>query len=225
MRIRRLLVLGLIGVWSSQTAAEIQIYDVAPQYRQEVASLLAEMITPEADPNRYPDLYGRVRLLATGQILVDASTNRHAEIARLIEALESGSVEASPTITLRYWVVFGEPGGQDSSQLPAELADPLRELDAAQGPFGFTLLDSATLTSGAGQGAVLESENIEIVQEIYPNGDRINAELVIENEFQELVVQIALNRGEFVVLGNSTITSEDGTRGTLATIVQWPEGN
>lgn len=225
MPLQRLLAFGLLGTWATQAGAEIRIYDVRPEYLQEVADLLEEIFSADVDPNTYPDLYGRVQLLPSGQILVDASEDRQTEVARVMAALEASPATEFPSVALRYWVVFGVPGGEDSNTLPAALAEPLRELDAAQGPFGFTLLDSATVMSRAGRYGGLESETLEIMQRVYPNGDRINADVNFEHELQELTVQFSLERGEYLVLGNGTATNEEGTRGTLAVIVHWPTTN
>jgi len=225
MRIPQLIALSLAAIWTCQAQAEIEIYEIDAQYREEVVNLLNRLFNQDTDPNVYPDLYGSVELLPTGQILVDASADRQAEITRVIAAIQRSSPTETPTISLRYWVVFGIPGQQDSATLPTALAEPLRELEAAQGPLGFTLLESAGVVSRAGEEGIMESERFEISQSVYPNGEKINAEVVIEHELQELVTQFSLARGEYLVLGDSAATNEDGTHGMLATIVHWPAGN
>jgi hypothetical protein len=58
-----------------------------------------------------------------------------------------------------------------------------------------------------------QSETMELNQEAFVNGDSLNADILIQTEYQELGVSVTLERGEFLVLGDSTIQTEDGSAG------------
>ncbi|MGD8339242.1 MAG: hypothetical protein PVH89_00590 [Gammaproteobacteria bacterium] len=207
---------------SLQAQAATEIYDVRPAYRQEVVDILSGML--DVDMREFG---GSVQLLPTGQILVDTySDARQEEIRAVLEAIASKEPEPTPTIRLRYWVLHGVAGAEDASDLPSTLDDVVRELEDVHGDLGFEILDAAMLSSMSGEVGVFENDRWEIVQQAFASGeeDRINATLTIEHEFQELHIQLALTRGEFVVLGAGTSAQlvEDGV---LALIVNWPEDN
>lgn len=209
----------VVCVAASPATAEPAIYDVDPAYRDEVVSALRRMLSMETR-----GLQGSVSVLPTGQLLVDTfSPERQAEVAAVLAAIASAEPEETPVVSLNFWVLHGVPGAGDASGLPSALADVTRELEAVYGEHGFEILDAATVSSGSGQGGVFESDRWTIVQEASVNGDRLNASIVIEHEFQTLTVELALDRGEYVVLGAGT-SREIAENGMLAIVVNWPEG-
>ena len=80
---------------------------------------------------RRPD--GKVELLPTGQILIDAAAEKQAEIAALLDSIASRSVAETPTITLRYWVLFGVVGAEQQTAVPPMLDGVVREWESAHG--------------------------------------------------------------------------------------------
>jgi hypothetical protein len=217
----------LLGVCAA-ASAEIRVYDVEERYRQEVFEALRQILTIQASEGAFMVMhpnFGRVAMLPTGQILVDASEARHAEIEAVLEAIQRHDPADAPSISLRYWVLFATPAVPDGNdRLPPMLDSVARELEAAHGDLDFIVRDSATLVGASDSLAVSQSETLEIAQRVRPAGSRINAEIQIQTEFQELSVKATLERGQFLVLGESAQEDQAGTRGVIAFVVHWPAG-
>jgi hypothetical protein len=64
---------------------------------------------------------------------------------------------------------------------------------------------------------------MEIYQKAYASQNRINAEIMIQHQYQELEVEVSLKRGDFLVLGETTVENEKGVKGTIVFVVHWPE--
>lgn len=213
---RSLLAVAVIAV-STEAAASAEIYDVDPAYRQEVLDALRRML--DSGNSAFG---GTVSLLPTGQLLVDTYTDeRQAQVAAVLEAIANSEPDETPTVTLRYWVLHGAPGQQDDPDLPDTLDGVIEELKAVHGDLGFSILDAAMVSSRSGQSGGLENDHWEIYQEANANGDRLNASLVVNTEFQELSVELTLAKGEFVVLGAAT-SRQIVEGGAVALIVNWP---
>lgn len=212
---------------ASAAEASTQIYDVDPAYRQEVLHVLRTLLHQTEPGFSNPNLYGRVELLPTGQIVVDTLTDeRQAQIASVLDAIAKSQPDATPTITLRYWALRGVPGGEDAPGLPEGLARVARELEAVHGDLGIEIVDAATITGLSGQSASFDNSKggdgrWEIAQVANANADRLNARISIEHGLQGLDVEVALTRGEFLVLGGGT-TGETGSGNVEAFVVNWP---
>jgi hypothetical protein len=203
--------------------AAIGIYDVDPAYRQEVYEILQEML--EVDPNVYGEVYGRVQLLPSGQILVDTPfAARQDEIGVLMAAIADSRPAETPTVSLRYWVLHGEPGGDDAADLPATLAAVIRELEAVHGELGISVLDAATVTGSSGRRATYHNDRWQISQLIHANGEQLNAQINVDAESQAIAVELALTRGQFLVLGGGT-SHRFEMPGVQAVVVNWPEAD
>lgn len=216
-----LLVAGLLI--AALAGASTQIYDVDAMYRQEVVQILREMLTPNI--NGMSDLSGEVQILPTGQVLVDTVTDkRQAEVAAILESIARNEPEPTPTVTLRYWMLHGEPGGRNAEGLPATLDGVISELEAVHGPLGVSILSAATVSGRSGQLAMFENDRwgIEQMAVVSGEGDRLNARLIVENQFQGLEVDLALTKGEFVVLGGGS-SDQVSENGVAAMVVNWPE--
>jgi hypothetical protein len=216
-----LLVAGVL--LAALASASTRIYDVDARYRQEVLEILQELLNPDR-----PGLElqrGGVSLLPTGQLLVDTVTDeRQAEVAAILESIASNEPEPTPTVTLRYWMLHGEPGGRNAEGLPATLEDVVRELEAVHGPLGVSILSAATVSGRSGQVAIFENDRwgIEQMAVVSGEGDRLNARVIVENQFQGLEVDLALTKGEFVVLGGGS-SDQISENGVAAMVVNWPE--
>jgi hypothetical protein len=218
----RVLLSSSLLVFSTWVHAEMKVYDVEPGYRQEVFDALSNILGPGGPMGGPP---GRVELLPSGQILVDSSPERHEEILAVLNAIDRQAPPDTPSVSLRYWVLFATAGAQDDGEVPPILSGVVRELESARGDLNFTVLDTASLVGRPDRHAVLESETLEIAHRVYPNGSRVNAEIVISHEYQEISMNVTLERGEFLVLSEATVENEAGTRGTLAFVVHWPAGD
>lgn len=205
----------LLGL-SATAHADIRVYDVDEPYRQEVFEALQSILG-----SRGPLVAtGKAAMLPNGQILVDSSEERHAEIQAVLEAIERNEPADTPSISLRYWVLFGTPAAPDGAdRLPPLLTDVASEIEAAHGDLDFDVLDSATLVGSRGSS---QSETLEVAQRVELAGSRINANIDIQTAYQELSVTTTLTQGEFLVLGESPHEDDAGTRGILAFVLHWP---
>ena len=219
--LRLLLATGILFAFQAQ--ASTQVYDVDPTYRQEVLEVLERLLNPEIQGQM--ERRGSVQLLPTGQILVDTvSDQRQGEVAAILASIAAHEPGPTPTVTLRYWLLHGEPGGENAAGLPDTLDEVIRELEEVHGPLGISILSAATVSGQSGKSTFYESEVWEIMQEVVVSGasNRLNADLFIGNEYQELAVDLTMRRGEFIVLGagSSPTLTENGV---MALVVNWPE--
>lgn len=210
--IRLLTIVALLAVAATASASTV-VYDVDAAYRQEVFEALAHLL------DRNDNRGGRVQLLPNGQIVVDTATDeRQAEVAAILEAIASAEPEPTPVVSLRYWVLEGIPGGDNVGNVPSVLNDVIRELETVHGELGVRVLNSAIVSGRAGEQSVFGTDTMELVQTVYINGDQLNGQIVVDTDFQELMVNVAIGRGEYLVLGSSTAGD-----GIVALIVNWPE--
>lgn len=211
--------------------AELRVYDVDSQFRQEIFEALSNVL--DSPPEK--DNAARVQLLPTGQLLVEARPQVHEQIAHVLEAIASRPPSPTPSATLHYWVLLGAPEGRDTGDasevvMPPALAPLMSELRRIHGDLRFRLVGSSRLTSQSGQSGELGAvPGVSIDQELYVQGQTLNGEIEISfisraggGAVRSLDVNAALERGEFLVLGESAIADEE-LNGTLFFVVQWPE--
>lgn len=223
--IARVLVAAVCILVTAPVLCEMQVYDVEAEYRQEVYEVLKGILRSDADPVQNPYSYGRVKMLPTGQILIDAAADKQVEIAALLSTIASRSVPETPTIALRYWVLFGISGTENESALPPMLSRVIREWEAAHGDLGVTVLDVARVVGRSGHPTALQGQRMEIYQKVFASHNKINAEIRIQHRYQELEVEVSLERGDFLVLGENTVENDQGALGTVMFVVHWPTGD
>ncbi len=199
--------------------ADLQVYEVESQYRQEVVSALNAVLRRQG--NLLP--IGTARLLPTGQILVEAPEEVQVQVAAVLDAVARSNVAPAPSVSLRYWVLLGEPGGQDGRERPPLLSGVIDELQAAHGTLGITVLDAASLISESGRQGSLNSETLEIAQTVTVSERTLNAAISFQTEHQEIFVNVTMERGEFVVLAESGIDDIPEGSGILFVVVHWPD--
>jgi hypothetical protein len=205
-----------VGV-SGLAAAEAKIYDVDPRYREEVVEALNQVFNRQ---HLNPGSRASISVLPTGQILIDASTSRHVEITGILNSIAQRGVSETPTAMLRYWVLQGEPNGNGTA-LPSMLEPVVDELRAALGDLNFSILETASLVTTSGKESLSESETLEILQRLTINGESLNGNIILGHEQLELMAEISMDRGDFLVLGDSMIQVDENTRGVLAFVVHW----
>jgi hypothetical protein len=192
---------------------------------------------------------GVVSSLPTGQILIDASPERHAQVAAVLEAISAYEAEPAPSVTLRYWAVLGSRIGTGNSDTPQILSATLDELRRIHGDLEFRLVGNATLVTESGQNGTLRGEPLSVRQATFVQGDRLNADLAIDftyrfvtgrsqdgnnggaNPFrtvsaddQNVELNTSMQRNEFVVVGENSImqdTISSELNGTIFYIVHW----
>ena len=97
----RLPVIALTLLTSTNAWADLKTYDVDPQYQQEIFTALRSVLEPQG---LLPA--GRVQLLPSGQILVNADADTLKQVEQVMQAVRTKSVAATPRVALRYWGVF-----------------------------------------------------------------------------------------------------------------------
>ena len=223
--IARILVAAVCILVAAPALCEMQLYDVQAEYRQEVYEALKGILRSDADPVENPHEYGQVKMLPNGQILIDAAADKQVEIAALLSKIASRSAPETPTIALRYWVLFGTRGTENASALPPMLTRVVREWEAAHGDLGVTVLDVARVVGRSGHHTALQGKRMEIYQKAFASHNKINAEIKIQHLYQELEVEVSLERGDFLVLGENTVENDEGVLGTVMFVVHWPSGD
>jgi hypothetical protein len=241
---RRASILLLAAIFSTAVKAELKVYDVGAEYRQEIFEALQGVFSP-----RHAPATGHVEMLPTGQILVETAPDRQAEVAAVLEAIDQRRADAAPRITLRYWAVLGNRAATEAADTPEILADVLADLERVHGDLAFRVLGNATLVTESGQSGSLSGQPLSVRQQTYVQGSLLNAELSISfsyrylsgawsgaeqpnafqtlaEERQSLMLKTAMRPGEFVVVGENTINADTlngELRGTIFYIVQWAD--
>ena len=221
--------------------ADLRTYDVAPQHREEIHSALRRILEPHGQPTN-----GRVELLPSGQILVNASAETLEQVAQVLQAIGGRSATAAPRVILRYWGVLGtRPGDTTANAVgsppPPALADVLGELTRLHGELAFRVLGAAAVATNSGQRGEIEGATLSVEQTAHVQGDTLSAEISLQlmgiapppiGVFNggEIDLRATLRRGEFVVLGESYFQSgaiepgpEPVIQGPVFYIVHWEE--
>jgi hypothetical protein len=213
--------------------ADLRTFDVDPQYQQEIYSALVQLL-------QVPDLTsrGRVQVLPSGQILVNADPATLDQVEQVLKAIRANRVVAAPRAELRYWCVLGSRAAVASppgAPVPSALGPVLAELERLHGDLNFRVLGAATLATESGQAGRIEGSTLDVEQTTFVQGESLNARIGMDlkstGQFGgardvmargEIRVQTTLRRGEFVVLGQSEVVG-GGLDGPLFFIVYWPE--
>jgi hypothetical protein len=238
MPLVRIAAVCLALLFAASARADLQIYDVDFKYQREVYEALRGILVNNPGNAMPGSAYGRVEQLPTGQILVDAAPNTHVQIARLLEAVRARQVDVAPRVTLRYWVVLGGAAAEERDRTPDALSDVLTELERVHGDLSFRVIGTATLVTESGQEGEVDGLPLSVMQRAYVQGDTATAEIEMRLRIvqlavyangpmvqePELTLNVTLQRGEFLVLGESTVRTDD-LDGTLFYIVHWPEGD
>jgi hypothetical protein len=237
----RLPAIALALLISGNAHADLQTYDVDPQYQQEIYEALRRILEPQGQPTQ-----GRVQLLPTGQILVNASVETLSQVEQVLQAIRTRSTPAAPRVALRYWGVLGTRRGDAAANAvgstpPAALDDILGELRRLHGELTFRVIGAAAVVTSSGQQGVLEGATLSVEQTAHVQGDTLNADISMQligiapppiGVFNggELDLRATLKRGEFVVLGESYFQRgaiEPGPdpiiQGPVFYIVHWEE--
>ncbi|HEY7671051.1 MAG TPA: hypothetical protein VIC71_02455 [Gammaproteobacteria bacterium] len=237
--------LGCLGLLlAANASAEIRTYDVDFKYQQEVYGALVHLLNVDPGISAPAGLaYGRLQLLPTGQIVVDTAPETHAQIEELLAAIRERQTDATPRVTFRYWAVLGTSAdNQPGNPPPPILNEVLAELRRVHGDLAFRVLGTASLVTESGQEGEVASEPLGAKQRVYVQEQTASA--VIELNYVErtvptriepnprafttfspyegkIALNVSLERGEFLVLGESTVRNQQ-LNGTLFYIVHWP---
>lgn len=224
----RLPVVALALSIASNAWADLKTYDIDPQYQQEIYSALRDVLNAPGQPTN-----GRVELLPSGQIVVNAGPDTLAQVDQVLQALRARPAAAAPRIELQYWAVLGSRGAAANAPgaaPPSALNEVLAELKRMHGDLQFRVLGTASLTTQSGQRGEVGGSPLHVEQTTFVQGDALNAriEMLLTSMTPEgpppnmLEVGTSLRRGEFVVLGQSQLAG-GGLDGPVFFIVHWPE--
>jgi hypothetical protein len=237
---------------STNASADLKTYDVDPQYRQEIFAALGRILA-SSGPGVVPGgAYGRVDLLPSGQIIVNAPPATLEQVDQVLQTIRNRPAPAAPRVDLRYWAVLGtrtQVASAPGTPPPSALADVLAELERLHGDLQFRVIGTAALTSDSGQDAEVNGMALEVEQTAFVQGDTLNARIqmnlqgrrpidVAGRQSENVVVTIdggpapfnigsievhtGLRRGEFVVLGQSELVGGE-YGGPVFFIVHWPD--
>lgn len=236
----RLAVIALPLLISSNAWADLKIYDVDPQYQQEILAALTDILTPDPARGLIMDAHGRVELLPSGQILVNASAETLEQVEQVLQAIRTRSVPAAPRASLRYWALLGAPTqpanatSTPGTPVPTVLNDVLAELRRVHGELTFRVIGSAALVTQSGQHGNVDGTTLSVRQMAHIQGDTLNADIRMELDGEapppmvgyvdlgDLALRTTLKRGEFVVLGENQVRG-GGLDGVVFYIVHWAE--
>jgi hypothetical protein len=233
----RLTATALLLLTSSSAWADLRTYDVAVEHQQEVYQALSNVLVNNPQFAGPGLAMGRVHLLPSGQILVDASQETLQQVEEVLRAIRERPAPPAPRVSLRYWAVLGAlPGATmtarpGSTRPPSGLQEVLTELKQFHGDLQFQVIGTAAAVTQSGQQGGVEGMPLSVEQTGYVQGQTLNANLRLAlrqelpggvRQIGELEVKTTLQRGEFVVLGEST-QQGNGFDGTLFYIVHWPE--
>src|SRR5215203_1499284 len=90
IRFFRMLLVALSLLISSNAWADLKTYDVDPQYRQEIYAALQRILSPQGQPTN-----GRVELLPSGQILVNASPETLQSVEQVLQSIRNRPAAAA----------------------------------------------------------------------------------------------------------------------------------
>lgn len=229
---------------ASNAWADLKTYDIDPQYQQEIYTALRRVL------DSGPPTFGKVELLPSGQILVNASPETLEQVEKVMQALRSRPAPAAPRVELQYWAVLGtRPSAANAaaqrgpnvsvvgSRSPADLPAPpdalnevLAELIRVHGNLQFRVLGTTSLMTQSGQRGEIGGSPLHVDQTTFVQGDTLNAriDMVLTSTTPEgpapnqVSVGTSLRRGEFVVLGQSELVG-GGLDGPVFFVVHWPE--
>jgi hypothetical protein len=236
--LRRLVTVLALTV-SATAGAELKTYDVPPQLQQEIYAALERILNASGPGIVQGGSYGRVQLLPSGQIIVNAPPETLEQVDQVLAAIRTRPAAAVPRADLYYWAVLGSRAAASDppgTPPPSSLNDVLDELRRLHGDLQFRVIGSASLATESGIPGSVSGTALEVDQSAYVQGETLNASIRMRLQGRQraeapgpeqfdigsIHVQTALRRGEFVVLGQSEV-GVGGLDGPVFFIVHWPE--
>jgi hypothetical protein len=231
----RLPAIVLASLVAATANADLRTFDVDPQYQQEVFAALTDVLTPDPQRGLIMEAHGRVELLPSGQILVNASPSTLEQVEQVLRAISNRQTAATPSATLRYWAVLGsrtQSGNDRGAPPPPALDDVLTELRRLHGDLAFRVIGSASLITASGQFGEVTGSTLGVEQTAFVRDESLNAEISLELkltapppmmgtvEVGNLSLRVTLEPGEFMVLGESHMQL-GGLEGPVFYVVRW----
>ena len=182
----RLPAVALALLISSTAWADLKTYDVDPQYQQEIYAALKDILNN----------MGRVQLLPSGQILVNAEPATLEQVDKVLQTIRARPVAAAPRVELQYWAVVGfraaaanaaargpnvtVVGSRSPADLPpppSALNDVLAQLKRMHGDLQFRVLGTTSLATQSGQRGEIGGSPLRVDQTTFVQGDTLNARI------------------------------------------------
>jgi hypothetical protein len=233
MKLRTLAPLGLL-LLAAAAFADTAVYDLDAKNAPEIAKAIQATLTarcatiPSTVLTVSPSMC-HVELLPTNQLLVEAPAPAQSQIAVALKAIAARNATATPAprITLQYWVLYGDPGKPDAADASLKPLDAvLQQLKRVHGELGFSVADNVSITTQSGASGSAHGGALNIDHTIRASGDDLN--LLTRLQFAprplladlnvNLSVNVAIKRGEFVVLGERgavEIGHDDASKGQV----------
>jgi hypothetical protein len=247
MRARLTIALSLSLLAAGNAWADLRTFDVGLQHQQEVFAAIRNVLNREVVGDFNSN--GSASLLPNGQILVNAQPQVLAQLEQVVQAIRERPVAAAPRVMLRYWAVLGSRAAGPNNfgvAPPPVLNDVLAELKRLNGGVTFRVIGTAAVTTDSGQEGEVTADTMSVKQEAQVQGDALNAYMRINVQglmtpdastpriavqgqnspprfpIGEIELRTSLERGEFVVLGESQAQG-NGLDGPVFYIVHWAE--
>lgn len=118
----------------------IRSYRVAPEIAGEMKSALAEAL----------DVPWRVSLPAEGLLLVHAPESVQTGVQGILAEVAAKKLPPTPAIHFEIWLVSSAPGKSNNGPGLVEVGPALADIQKAQGPLHFDLLEKLALQARAG---------------------------------------------------------------------------
>lgn len=185
--------------------AELRTYTVPQGFENEIRSMLRSALGTEESR------IGRVSVGPGGKLVVVAPAPIHRGIRQLIDEL--GDVENAPPpkpVTLTYWMVAGRPGSGATGSYEVvgpraldEVRSALEGIAASQGAMEFELIERLELVSIGEDTASISGRQTGIDQRAAVVDGSVIADVKIQMRRYGVHSEVKLERGQFVVLGNT----------------------
>jgi hypothetical protein len=148
---------------------------------------------------------GTVQVGPGDQLLVLAPRSVHDGLAELIASqTDAGGTTAPSSVLMTYWFVAAQPATRESRRAEElkEVEPVLNEIEEAQGPQDFRLIEAARLRQAEGTGGGATTPKVEIRQRISVSDGNVVAWIRADPVGPNLIDStVNLQAGQFLVLG------------------------
>jgi len=226
MKLRLTALIGLF-LLAGTAVADTVVYELDAKNAREIKEALNVVLAAQcqqpgfgSNPNAC-----RAELLPTGQLLVTAPDAVQQQVGGVLKTIAARNAAPTPRVTLQYWVIYGEARKPDAADAALKQLDSVvQQLKRTHSDLGFSVLDSASLTTQSGTVAKAGGGALQISERVSANADSVNVSLQLTfTPAQALNLEVTIRRGEYLVLGERS-AGEPDKPGKLFFVVHWPQG-
>lgn len=193
---------------------ELRSYEVPEGYKEEIRGQLRYVLQGSEE-----SAVGRVAEGVGNSLIVVAPPGIHEGLQALVRDLEGlGPVAPPSQARLTYWLIAGRPAEADAtSGRPfvvtgtaglSAIEPVLAGIAEAQGATSFRLLERIELVSTGHDWARARGRVAGVAQRAAVSGDTVVAEVDISTGRQQLATEVAIGRGQHLVLGQAGASEE-----------------